>query len=358
MNTADIVALSKILIAVPTVIGNQKYLDLALEIVHQDLSEYNHKRYLCNNFSSILYYNTKSPTDKFKIILNGQLDVTFAKDSQFKPYVKDGKLYGRGAYDMKSAAAVMILVFKELANKVTYPLALQLTTDQELDSHFGTRYQIEQGVRGDFVINTSTTQLAISNESKGNMRLRIEAQGKRAASAQLWEGKNAILEMTRFLNALEKEFPEPTDNKWQTTINIGKITTTNMDITNVPDNCEVYLDIKYTKEDQATILDKIKKLISKNLTMEVLITEPPHFTPKDNPYIPILGKAIEKVTGKPYIIAPRNWIGSLRHYNAVGGHGASFGPIGGGAHADEEWVDIESLGTYYHALKEFLLSLE
>src|SRR5579859_6476721 len=143
----EIVALSKILIAVPTVIGDQKYLDLALEIVHQDLFDYNFTKFTNNNFNSILYYNTESFDKPFKIILNGQLDVAFAKPYQFKPHVKDGKLYGRGAYDMKSATATMILLFKELAKKVSYPLALQLTTDQELDSYHGTRYQIEQGVR-------------------------------------------------------------------------------------------------------------------------------------------------------------------------------------------------------------------
>src|SRR5258708_5278293 len=183
----QILSLSKILITVPTVIGDQKYLDLALGIVHQDLNPYNYQTFTANGFNSILYYNTDSFTSPFKIILNGQLDVAYAKESQFQPYIKDGKLYGRGAYDMKAATAVMILLFKNLADRVNYPLALQLTTDQELDGYYGIRYQIEQGIRGEFVVNTSTTGLRISNESKGNMRIRITAPEKASASGYLWE---------------------------------------------------------------------------------------------------------------------------------------------------------------------------
>ncbi|HSW96721.1 MAG TPA: M20/M25/M40 family metallo-hydrolase [Candidatus Saccharimonadales bacterium] len=354
----EIVSLSKILIAVSTVIGDQKNLDLALEIVHQDLSDFKYQPFHSHGYNSILYYNTESYTSPFKIILNGQLDVAYAKDTQFTPYIKEGKLYGRGAYDMKGAAAVMVLLYKELANKVDYPLALQLTTDQELDSYYGTRYQIEQGVRAEFVVNTSTTKLNISNESKGNMRLKITALGKRSASAYIWEGQNAIWKMKKFLDVLEKDFSPPTEERWMTTVNIGQLTTTNKDVTTVPEDCEVYLDIKFVKEDQESILEKIKQLIPQDFTLEVLVNEPPHYTPKDNPYIQLFAQAAEQVIQKPAIVVPRYFIGSLRHYNAVGGHGASFGPIGGNMHADNEWVDIQSLADYYKILKKFLLSVK
>jgi len=353
----QIVSLSRIFIAIPSVIGNQTHIDSALSIMHQDLSDYNHKLFLCNGFSSILYYNTPTYHERFKVILNGNLDVAAGKPAQFKPYIKDGKLYGRGAYDMKAAAAVLTLVFKEVAEQVSYPLALQVTTDQELDGHFGTKYQIEQGVRGDFIINTSTTNLAISNESKGNMRMKITARGKQASSAYLWEGENAIWEMKKFLDRLEKAFPQPKKEAWETTINMGIITTDNMDITTVPEDCHVYLDIKYIQEDKDSIVKQIQHLIPDHFTSEVLINEPPHFTPRDNPYIPLLGQALEKVTSKPYSILRRNWVGEIRHYNEVGCEGICLGPIGSGAHADDEWVDIQSLVDYYHTLKEFLLSL-
>ena len=38
--------------------------------------------------------------------------------------------------------------------------------------------------------------------------------------------------------------------------------------------------------------------------------------------------------------------------------GVEFGPIGGGAHSDEEWVSVENLGEYYQILKDFLRSLK
>ena len=43
----------------------------------------------------------------------------------------------------------------------------------------------------------------------------------------------------------------------------------------------------------------------------------------------------------------------IRHFNQVGCHGVTFGPIGGDLHGDNEWVDIKSLEKYFEILWQF-----
>jgi len=141
-----------------------------------------------------LVYFQKTRPNNFKIILNAHLDVVSGRKEQYKPYEKDGKLFGRGAIDMKGAAAVEILVFKEIAKKVSYPLALQLVTDEEIGGFCGTKYQIEKGVRADFVIAGEPTDFGVNNKAKGIIWLKIKTKGKAAHGAYPWRGKKCLID--------------------------------------------------------------------------------------------------------------------------------------------------------------------
>src|SRR5688572_4991772 len=70
-----------------------------------------------NGKPSLLAYAGPQRPDNFRIILNGHLDVVPAKPSQYKPVVKDDRLYGRGAYDMKAACVVLADTFCEYVDK-------------------------------------------------------------------------------------------------------------------------------------------------------------------------------------------------------------------------------------------------
>jgi succinyl-diaminopimelate desuccinylase len=126
---------------------------------------------------------------------------------------QDGKLYGRGAYDMKAAATVLANVFCEFVDTTPYPLALQIVSDEEDNGHNGTDYQIAHGVRGTFVIcgdcgRTSSTY-TIANEAKGNVILSVMFKGKAAHGAYPWHGDNAALKAADFVRKLHTTQPPP-----------------------------------------------------------------------------------------------------------------------------------------------------
>ncbi len=352
-----LINLSKSLILIPSTKANLSMLKKVLNAALKEVKEYTIEYFEKNQIPSALVYAGKTRPKKFKVILNGHLDVVEAKEEQYKPYEKNGRLYGRGAYDMKASAAVEILVFKELAKKLRYPLALQLVTDEETGGFCGTKYQIDRGVRGEFVIAGENTNLKLNNEAKGIVWADIEFKGKASHGAYPWQGKNAIAAANQFIDKLYKHFPIPKKAVWQTTVNVAKITTTNQTYNKVPDNCVVGLDVRYIPKDSKTIVSKLQKIVAKTGQLKLKLKEPSQFTEAKNPYIIKLQDVTKSIIGKKAPTVKLHGGSDIRHYDRVGVSGVCFGAEGAGHHTDNEWVSIKSLENYYQILKKFLQSV-
>lgn len=354
----NILSLSKQLISIPSTKESPTDLKKVLEVAKKEVgSGFTVENFESKGVVSSLIYNAPKRPKKFKVILNAHLDVVPAKPEQYKPFEKDGKLYGRGTYDMKAAAAVEVLVFKEIAKKLSYPIALQLVTDEEIGGFDATKYQIDQGVRADFAIAGEGTNLAVKNKAKGIVWAKIRTSGKTGHGAYLWQGENAIWKMNEVLDKLKTNFPEPKKEIWKTTINVAKIETTNQTFNQVPDNATLGIDVRYIKEDDKTIVRKIEKLLPKGAILEVMLKEPAQFTSEKNRYLEDLRNSAIKVIGKKAGFVVKHGGSDIRHFNRVGCDGIEYGPVGYGLHTDNEWVDINSLKDYYNILKEFLLTI-
>lgn len=353
----EIVALTEKFIRVPSVSGDIDKAIEILQIAKNELPDHKFTPFVSNSFPSLLYSNQN--TNKFNVILNAHLDVVAGEMSQYVPEIKDGKLYGRGAYDMKGAAAVMILLFNELAEQVDYPLGLQLVTEEELPEGDGTEYQLSKGVRTDFaVMGECGSNFRIIHETKGVITAKIKTIGYTAHGAYPWKGKNAILQMYEAIDAIQKHFPVPNGPSDEITVTVSKISTTNETWNKVPDNCTATLDIRYNKKDHTTVLDKIKAVLPENVTFEVRQARNHHFTDPNNQYIQLLKKAGEDVLNKEVSIEKTYGGSDTTYFSNVGSDAIEFGPVGHGQHNGEEWVDIKSLGDYYQILKKFLLSVK
>ncbi len=350
----QVLNLAKKLIEKPSTSDNKKALDEVLNICKKELLDFDLKEFEEEKVKSLLFFNTSS--EKFKIIFNAHLDIVSAKNEQYRPFEKNNKLYGRGSYDMKTATACMILLFKELAKKVNYPFGLQLVTDEEVGGFKGTKYQIERGVRADFVIAGENTDLKINHKSKGIIWLKVKTKGISAHGAYPWLGDNAIWKMQKFLAKLEKLYPIPNEEVWCTTVNLSILDTSNKTSNKVPDECSAFLDIRYIPEDKDKVIANIEKL-GDDFELEVVLKEPEHSTDESNPYIQKLSNSIREVTNKDAELVSKPGASDLRHYNRVGCDGVTFGIIGDGHHSDNEWADIKSVEQYYNILENFLTKI-
>src|SRR3989338_4660151 len=121
-----ILSLSKELISIKSTANKPKALEKSLEIAVSNLSGCTIERFENKGVKSVLVYNSTKRPKRFKIILNGHLDVIPGKNYQYVPKIIRDRLYGAGAIDMKASVTCLITVFKEVARKVKYPLGLQL----------------------------------------------------------------------------------------------------------------------------------------------------------------------------------------------------------------------------------------
>src|SRR5579883_1809823 len=91
-----ILKLSKKFIAVQSTHNNPSGLYDVLEIAKKELEGYfAMEEFASNGIPSLLVHNTNKRTKHFTLILNAHLDVVPGEKKQFKPFEKNGRLYGR-----------------------------------------------------------------------------------------------------------------------------------------------------------------------------------------------------------------------------------------------------------------------
>lgn len=342
------------LIRMETVPERPSELDRALKYCVKQIRVGRIEYFERNGVKSILVYNTEQRPPRFRVLLNGHLDVIPGKADQYVPRVQDGRLFGVGATDMKANVACIIAAFNEMAPRVSYPLGLQIVTDEEIGGFDGTKYQIEQGVRADFVIAAESTNFNIVNQAKGVLWAALTARGKTAHGAYPWRGQNAIQKMVRFLSTLEAEYGTPTEEQWCTTVNVSAIQSENRAFNKIPDQCGVSLDLRFLPGESKDVLSRLRRLVPSDFDFEIKAHEPALFVDSSNPFLQSLRQATEQVNKMACSYYCAQGSSDARHFTRVGDAGVEFGPIGGGIGTDEEWVDLDSLGRYVEILKCFL----
>lgn len=352
----QIISLTTKLISIPSTSGNEKAREEILEYVLHLLKDFPIQRFEENGIKSALVSNRKN-SKKFHIVLNVHLDVVPGSKEQYDAKIKNGKLYGRGAYDMKAAAAVEIIIFKELAKKLPYSIALQLVTDEEMGGGSGTRYQIGKGISADFVLAGEPTNLSIGKEAKGILSLEIAVKGVSAHAAHVWDGDNAVLRIINTVARIQEAFPIPKTPIWQTTANLAWIRTDNTTTNKVPDAATAWFDFRYVPDDRYTIREKIVKLLPKTIDYRIFAVEDGVFVKENDSFVQTLQKSIQKTMHKKVDFIQDHGSSDLRYYSRLGVPVVTFGPKGHGLHSDKEWVDIKSLEYYYFILKRLLFSV-
>ncbi len=187
------------------------------------------------------------------LIFNGHLDVVPAGNPaqwRYPPFqgkLVHGRIYGRGASDMKSGVASFLHAISMINRSNIHPdqgaVILHLVSDEESHGHQGMGFLAQKrAVRGDAAIVGEPSNLTPVIAQKGALWLRIATKGKSAHGSRPHVGLNAIEKMMMAIDQirsipLEKEHPLV----GKPTFNIGTIqggTKVNM----VPDRCEIEVD--------------------------------------------------------------------------------------------------------------------
>jgi acetylornithine deacetylase len=134
------------------------------------------------------------------IILNGHMDVVPAGDPaqwQLDPYsgeVVEGKLFGRGASDMKGGNVSMLMavqVIRELGIKLKGDVIFQSVVEEE-SGGAGTLAAIMKGYKADAALIPEPTNMRIFPKQQGSMWFRVTVKGRSAHGGTRYEGVSAI----------------------------------------------------------------------------------------------------------------------------------------------------------------------
>jgi succinyl-diaminopimelate desuccinylase len=299
----------------------------------------------------------------FRVILNGHLDVVPGEREQFRPRREGDRLYARGAQDMKVSALVQAQVFRELATRLPYPLALQLVADEEVGGRDGTLYQLEQGVTGAFVVIGEHSGLNIVADSKGLLQARLRADGRGGHGAYPWLGDNALLKLMNTVTRLLARYPVATEEVWRTTVNVARMDTPNRAFNQIPARAEAWLDIRFPAEDadlNSRTLQELTEYLETFSEIGVTVTidhlDPPHHADHDGPEVTELRRAARS-QGYPAAFLYKHGAADGGFYSARGIPAVAFGVGGSGQHGPDEYAEISTIVPYYRALTEFLQRL-
>ncbi len=257
--------------------------------------------------------------DRPSLMLCGHMDVVPAGGAAwdadpFAAELRDGKIYGRGASDMKSGLAAMAVALANLKQEgTTLPgdVLFAATAGEEVDCH-GARRFVERGVLEGVgaVVIAEPTRGDVIPAHKETLWIEITTRGKAAHGSAPEAGINAIEHMHHVLGELLQNFRfevDPDPALGAPTLSVDRIDG-GAAVNVVPDECRLQIDIRTVPaQDHSEILQDIERCIDSlrdnlpelNHEIEVMQERLAVNTPKDERIVQAAERLREETYNSP-----------------------------------------------------------
>jgi acetylornithine deacetylase len=293
------------------------------------------------------------------LMLNAHMDTVGAGGmaDAFTPVVREGRIYGRGAYDMKgSLAAIMIAAREARELGLRGDLIVAAVADEEVAS-IGTAAVLRRR-EADAAIVTEPTELRLCLAHKGFAWLEVETVGVAAHGSRADLGLDAVGHMGRILTGVVALGRRLRGGRRHPLLDTGSVHASviegGQEWSTYPARCVVKIERRTIPgEDGALALREIEEMIAAaraedpelRASVSLVLERPPSQLGADSFVTEAVEHAAtERLGRKPEVIGVAYWM-DMALSNAAGIPTVAFGPSGEGAHADVEWVDIASLET-------------
>jgi succinyl-diaminopimelate desuccinylase len=316
---------------------------------------------------------------------NSHIDVVEAGEGwtldPFAGTVKDGRVYGRGACDMKGGLAASIIAaeaFIEIFPDFPGAIEISGTVDEESGGFGGVAYLASKGFfsrpRVDHVIIPEPLNKdRICLGHRGVWWAEIETRGSIAHGSMPFLGDSAIRHMGAVLHAFEEELYPALDAKRtempvvpegarRSTMNINSIHGgqtedffPGLPSPNVADSCRTVIDRRFLLEESldevkgevVSILDRLKRERPKfDYSIRDMMEVLPTMTGRDAPVVTAVAEGIRQIFGREpdYVISPGTYdqkhIARIGHLHDCIAYGPGILDL---AHRPDEWVGIDDM---------------
>ena len=294
------------------------------------------------------------------LMLNGHLDTVGPGRMQrpFEPRIESGRLHGRGALDMKGGVAVMIAAAVRAAKRdLSGDIVLACVADEEFAS-IGS-YAVARHVNADAAIVTEPTDEQIVIAHKGFVWAEVETTGLAAHGSQADVGVDAIAAMGPILSGLGELSAELARGASHPLLGRGSVHASliegGQELSTYPSRCLLQLERRTIPGERAATLAAELERIAPGARVGLGVEREPFEVPADALIVTTLAGQYRRLAGRdPELVGAPYWTDAAA-LAAAGIPSVLFGPCGEGAHADDEWVDVESIERCTEILLETIM---
>lgn len=276
----------------------------------------------------------------------------------FAARVEGGRLYGRGACDIKGGMAAMLAAFARLVRqrpRGPFHVLMACSVDEEHTS-LGVQRLADGGPRADLAVVAEPTRLQIVHAHKGIARWHMHTTGRSCHSSSPEQGVNAVYRMGRLLAGIERFADELRASRTDPvlgppTLSVGRIEG-GTSVNTVPDRCRIEVDRRLVSgEDPQAARGQLVAFLRERAGIdfpfeceELRLSKTALSPHGSEELVARLGRAIDAVVGAHRVHAvPYGTDAST--LSEAGTPAVVFGPGDiAQAHTADEWVDLDEVG--------------
>ncbi len=315
---------------------------------------------------------------KPRLIFYGHIDVVPAEGwDAFKPRVVNGKMYGRGAADMKGSIVALLLALESLTGRhLAFDISVIITTDEEFSQASQLHYlrQYLEPISGAHFLNLDSGFGFVSIAGLGALHVDIKVKGKSVHSGLSHLGENAVEKAGLLMSALldlkqrieSRQSAVPTHPDTGLKRMVGRLNINvvkgGLKVNIIPDECLISVDRRLIPEE--TIEDARKELLDTmssvpGVTWELeRVFSIPTVPPNNDPIVDRLADIIRDTIGEGNKCGEMGSGDFLHIVDSWGGKVFGMGVIRPecNIHGKEEFVYLRDIEDTSRILARFLLA--
>ena len=288
-------------------------------------------------------------------------------DAPFDPVIRDGRLYGRGAQDMKAGVAAMIDAAR-LARERGFRkgrIVIAAVADEEYAS-VGADALVREWKAGAAIV-TEPTDLKIGIGHKGFAWATVEMKGRAAHGSRPTDGRDAIIRMGRVLSRLERLDRDLQSRTPHPLLGTGSLHASIIDggreLSSYPESCRLQLERRTIPGESADVFARELDAILGALRQEdpeieasgdLTFSRPPYEVSPAHDLPRALAAAAASAGTTTAMVGMSFWTDAAI-LGSAGIPSVLFGPGGAGLHSREEYVTLSDVVSCRNALTEFVL---